>query len=770
MSVPSLSFVTAEKLTADKSPLTETQKGRRMPVRLAIVGCGAVSEKLHLPVLQGAPAMQVTALVDPDVERLNRLARSLGPDLYTAPSTVGLERYADAAIVATPNHLHVRIAADLLERGLHVFVEKPLAVSLDEGKHLIDVAQRAGRRLSVGLIRRHYPAVAFVQGVLGAGWLGRVRSFDLREGVANAWSPLSLSPFLREHGGGVLIDKGSHALDLLLAWLGPFKRVGYWDDARGGVEANCWLELELNNGVAGVVELSWTRDLRNTCIIRGEKGEIEVGVFPHSPIRLTSPSMPVASVIAGENATDFDIHAADRRQLEAFADSIHTGSETPVPPSQALESIRLFDACRENRQALELPWERFRGDVDWEKFAGKRVLILGGAGFLGSRIVEALAQNSTAKIRVLVRNFIRLAGVARYPVEVVRGDVGDAQVLRLAMQNCDYVINCTYGKGPRQEQSRVNIDAVRSIVRAAHECGVRRVIHISTMMVYGTVPDAVLNEQARSRAPKSDAYGYTKRKGEEVALSEGKRLGVAVVVIQPAAVYGPGAPSWTMLPINSMKSGRVVLINGGGGISNAVYVDDVVTALLRAALEPRAAGERMLVSGGDVVTWRDFYGAYDRLLGGGRTVAMSVDDIASARRLRRKQRGNLIQLWALLRDEQRVRRRLLALPTVAAAKSVVRALLPARAVSRLRARVVSRGVRPSPAPSHGAVLLPTAAQEEFFRAVAVVDCTRAETLLGYRPRYSFASGMAQVVAWANWAGVVAPLPQAGGDEVPREAK
>lgn len=729
--------------------------GVRQQLRVAIVGCGAVTEKLHLPALAGSSVIHVTALVDLDAPRLTAFAARLRPGVYTACSTTGLERYADMAIVAVPNHLHVPIATDLLERGLHVFVEKPLAVSMDETRRLIEVAERVGRKLGVGLIRRHYLSFDFVQRVLDAGWLGRIQSFDLREGISSGWPVYTLSLFRRDHGGGVLLDVGAHALDMLLAWLGPFNRVKYRDDARGQVEANCLLELELRNGASGIVELSRTRNLRNTCIIRGERGELEVGVYPDSAVTLRLQSLQVGGAPTDGRTNDVGLHAAARRQLETFANSICAGSEPRVPASEALESVRLFDACRSSRQALDLAWEPFKADIDWSKFAGKRVLVLGGAGFIGSRVVEALAQNSTASIRVLARNLSRVAGIARYPVEIMRGDVGDRQALQTTVQDCDYVINCTYGKGARAEQVRVNVDAVRSLIQIARANGVRQVVHTSTMTVYGAAKDGVLDEHAGSRAPRGDAYGYTKWKGESVALSEGRRLGVPVVVIQPTAVYGPGAPSWTVIPLGIMKSARMVLVNGGVGISNAVYVDDVATALLKAALEPRAAGERMLVSGPDVVTWRDFFGAYDDLLGGGRTLSMDPDDIERARRAENAQRGNLVQLWALLRDERQARYRLLALPAVSAIRSVFRTVLPAAIVERIKMRTIApAGPALKAAASRETIRLPSRAEEKFFRAVVAVDCSKAATLIGYTPRYPFNSGMRLVSEWANWAGVL----------------
>jgi predicted dehydrogenase/nucleoside-diphosphate-sugar epimerase len=737
--------------TSDK-PKRSNESRLRSPLRMAIVGCGAVTEKLHLPALVRLPGIRITALVDPDLSRVYGIAARLAPGLHTAASTTDLERYADAALVAVPNHLHTPIAADLLRRGLHVLVEKPLAVSLDEANRLIEVAQRAGRLLSVGLIRRHYLSFEFVQRVLEAGWLGRIQSFDCREGMAYAWSAASSSLYRPDHGGGVLVDRGAHVFDLLLAWLGPFSSVRYRDDARGGVEANSVLELQLRNGAKGIIELSWTRDLRNTCIIRGEKGEIEVGMFPSDPATLRLGRMQMAGMPTDGRTHAFDLHATAARQFEVFANAVRTGGAPPVSGDQALESIRLFEACRGARQALNLPWEPFQADVRWSEFAGKRVLVTGGAGFLGGRVVEALAQNSQANIRALVRDFSRVPSIAKYPVELIRGDVGDPEVLRRAMRGCDYVIHCAYGKGPRDEQFRVNVGAVKGLIQAARDSGVRQVVHVSTLMVYGDPKDGALNEEATSRPSRRDAYGYTKWKGEELALQEGKRLGVPVAVIQPAAVYGPDSPPWTWLPIKTMKSGRVVLVNGGNGISNAVYVDDVVTALLNAALEPRAAGERMLITGPDVVTWREFYGAFDELFGGGRTVSMSSDEIAQARRARK--RGNAAQLLALIREEHAARRRLLALPAVAPFVSAVQTLLPA-AVRRLKARVVALLEAPvSAAPATEEILLPSPAQERFFRAIVTVDCAKAARLIGYRPQYSFKSGMRLVGEWVRWANVL----------------
>ena len=116
--------------------------------------------------------------------------------------------------------------------------------------------------------------------------LGTIRSFDVREGMVFRWPVKSAAMFSPECGG-VLADIGTHVLDLLLWWFGDVAGFEYWDDAAGGVEADAVMHLEMASGVTGRVELSRTRDLRNSCVIRGERGTLEVGTKTDSTVTLT---------------------------------------------------------------------------------------------------------------------------------------------------------------------------------------------------------------------------------------------------------------------------------------------------------------------------------------------------------------------------------------------------------------------------------------------------------------------------------------------------
>ena len=142
---------------------------------------------------------------------------------------------------------------------------------------MISAADRTGAILGVGLFRRFLWSVQFARALIQEGVLGQIESFDFREGGIYDW-PVASDFFFRKDaaGGGVLIDTGAHTLDCLLYMLGDFSEVEYFDDAAGGVEANCLIKLRLRDGIVGVVELSRTRKLRGTGIVRGTKGNLEI--------------------------------------------------------------------------------------------------------------------------------------------------------------------------------------------------------------------------------------------------------------------------------------------------------------------------------------------------------------------------------------------------------------------------------------------------------------------------------------------------------------
>lgn len=331
------------------------------PLRTVVVGCGAIAELQHLPALAAVPGIEISALVDLDEGRARRLA-----ELYGVPTVAtGFDAAAagaDAAVVAVPNALHAEVAVALLERGLHVLVEKPMAISAAECDAMIEAAHRAGRVLAVGLEFRGFPAARWVERALAAGLLGRLRRFEVRQGVDLAWPFASDFVLHGERaGGGVLLDFGAHVLDLLLWWLGDLAPTAYRDDARGGVESNCLMELETADGVPGTVELSRMRTLANTCRIEGERGTLEVGVWDPDPdVALEVDGRRLTGRVAGRvdagAGGGFDFPTAFRHQLEDFAAAVRGAGEPTATGADGRRVIALIESCYARREALSLPW------------------------------------------------------------------------------------------------------------------------------------------------------------------------------------------------------------------------------------------------------------------------------------------------------------------------------------------------------------------------------------------------------------------------------
>jgi nucleoside-diphosphate-sugar epimerase len=384
---------------------------------------------------------------------------------------------------------------------------------------------------------------------------------------------------------------------------------------------------------------------------------------------------------------------------------------------------------------------------------GKRVLVTGGSGFIGGRLVARLAAECGADVRVLVRSFGSAARIARFPIEMTRGDVTSAEDVDRAASGCDLIFHCAYGKdGDDQTRRRATLAGVQNVVEAARRHSALRVVHTSTISVYGDLSGAELDETAPRRRT-GDTYGDSKVDAEEAALAAWRSHGVPVSVVQPTIVYGPFGSTFTVNPLQQLTTGRIILVNGGVGRCNAVYVDDVVTALILAAVSPKAIGEAFLISGPAPVTWGEFYGAYERMLGVSSTLSMTVEQALAHHRAAQPGSRRLVHEGLRLLRDPEIKRRLTSTREGAWLARTRRNALPARARERLKGRAAAAGADASNAAS-AAIHPIRPARIKLFAAPTVVRIDKAAALLGYRPAFDLEAGMARTRAWAQWANLL----------------
>jgi predicted dehydrogenase len=247
--------------------------------QIAIIGCGAIADQYYLPALAAEPRLRAaTWIVDPSAERRAEMCRKFGiPSNQQLASAEDLDPSVHIAVNATPSHMHVATTLPLIERGINVIVEKPLAEFSDQALGLVEAA--AGRcLLSVNQYRRLVPSYAMVRELLRSGEIGEVRSVKWSEGRKFDWPTHSGFYFRRPWGThrprGALLDIGVHVLDQICWWLedAPYP-VTVAMDGYGGPEACVSARLKTRTATIELA-ISFHSKLSNTFVVEGSNGAI----------------------------------------------------------------------------------------------------------------------------------------------------------------------------------------------------------------------------------------------------------------------------------------------------------------------------------------------------------------------------------------------------------------------------------------------------------------------------------------------------------------
>jgi nucleoside-diphosphate-sugar epimerase len=356
-----------------------------------------------------------------------------------------------------------------------------------------------------------------------------------------------------------------------------------------------------------------------------------------------------------------------------------------------------------------------------------RSLITGATGCIGGRLLERLVLQHGVRPRALLRSYRQASRIARFDVEIVSGDAGDPASLERAVAGCDVVYHCAHDF----DDSRRNLVGVRALAEACLRHRVRRLVYVSSISAYEPLADGDLDESTVSR-PNGAEYHDTKLEAERILLEQASAAGLPVAIVQPTVVYGPFSKPWTLTPVRRLRSARLVLPGTGEGLCNAVYVDDVVDALVLAATNERALGQRFLVTGPSTITWREFYAHYQRMIGDGAIVFMPPHQIRAL--------NGAPPLGQRVRTLAADPRRLMDLTSVRAVYNLFRTAIG----EPLKKRAKQALPRPLYVPDEGRL--------RFYEARTRVRDDKARRLLGYQPRIDIERGMdltGRFVQWAN---------------------
>ena len=319
------------------------------PIRVGVIGAGAISRVAHPPVLRRLPGVEVAAICDNDLSKAQALAtRFEVQDTYDDIEEVLRYANVDAVAICTPNHLHEIHVTSALTAGVHVLCERPLALNLAGVERVLQASEKYGKRVMVGMNHRFRSDVQAVRGFLAGGDLGALQA------VRGGWYTFQPSRQLlgwrlrrEQAGGGAVLDLGLPLIDLglwLAGWPAP-KRISAHLTAPGkdSVEDMGSVLIVCENGVSLTIDVSWRHmgeGERFWFDLVGSKGSASI-----QPLRIFKDQHGTPADVTPTGATGRETPFTQSYRAEwTYFMAVIKGDVNAPPPRDQLALQRVLDA------------------------------------------------------------------------------------------------------------------------------------------------------------------------------------------------------------------------------------------------------------------------------------------------------------------------------------------------------------------------------------------------------------------------------------------
>jgi predicted dehydrogenase/nucleoside-diphosphate-sugar epimerase len=582
-------------------------------MRIGVIGCGAISEIYHLPALVANPlTREGFALAEPNEKRLqqvkNRFAAKVACKDYR-----DLIAHVDAVIIATPPQLHYPMTKFFLEHRIPVLCEKPMTELASEARELVLLSEANHTPLLVNQTRRFFPTYQKIRQIIAAGELGRIESISYHDGVDFEWPAASPHHFKPE-AKGAWLDTGVHLLDSVCYWLNAQpKLVQSMNDACGGPEALTTVTLD-HAGCQIELKISRLGRLSNSFSIVGSLGSIDAESEDWDEITIRYNDGRKRRFKCASNKLKYPDFA--KPMLQNFVDVIRKKADPIASGRSVLGTIELLEQAYEQAQVYPQPWNEHL--IDWaqrdcfrqvSQQATQRVLVTGVSGFVGGRVVEAMAISGLFQPVCAVRNWSRCARVATRPVEIVACDIMDRDQVFSAVGKVDAIVHCAY-----TDDRATIVEGSRNVLDAAARQKISNFVYLSSAEVYGADRVGEVTEVVQLAAS-GRSYGDAKLEVEGLCERYAAQ-GVRATILRPALIYGPYGASWSIGVADRLQSGQWGIFEGfGEGYANLIYIDDLIQAIFLALQTPATAPRRFNVNGPETPTWNQYFGKMNHALG-----------------------------------------------------------------------------------------------------------------------------------------------------------
>jgi nucleoside-diphosphate-sugar epimerase len=353
-----------------------------------------------------------------------------------------------------------------------------------------------------------------------------------------------------------------------------------------------------------------------------------------------------------------------------------------------------------------------------------RIALTGASGFLGTRLLEVWGLTQRFDFVPIIRSYGSAAPVGRIGLPFEVADATDHSALTSAFKGCDAIVHAALGD-PAQI-----VAMAEAVCSGAERNGIKRIINLSSAVALGMVPPEGSGDLTPGLSYKPLDYCSGKGVAEAIFARHGSRSGCQVIQLRPFTIYGPRSRLVGRI-LDSIAGKRAWLLNGGAGVCNAVYVDNVIHAVECGLLAGREVEGVFHINDSAELSWRDFYSAL--------SAEANFPDAAWP------------EPWGKPASPQAPK-----LPD--RVKSVTSKELPQKIFKHVpeRAKRIVKGmiagwptpIEPNPRALPNSLQAPVDPElYDLQSGIWRFDCRRAHERLGYDPPVTFNEGIRRTVAW-----------------------
>jgi predicted dehydrogenase/nucleoside-diphosphate-sugar epimerase len=611
------------------------------PIRAAIVGTGYIAE-FHARAIQAVGSAELVAVCDTNLGSARSFASAWNvPAAYDSFETMLAQRQIDCVHILVPPDLHFQLTKTSLEAGVHVFLEKPMCLTIAQADEMLELASNNQLYLGVNHNMMFFSSYQRLREVVHSGVLGAIDNIginyfselgQIRNGPFETW--------LLRAPGNVVLETGPHLFSILVDLVGPPGKISVQADRDvtipGGAQVFRRWRVDVTSGrVAAQVHMNFgpgfneriitvhglagtaTADLNaNTCLVDTRTLlDVDLDRYSRSKLLATQLRSQAGHTLRRYVLSKLKLRRGGNPYQLSFLDSVASFYTTLRERGTLDRRIDgafgrdVISYCTKAIEAAGIPAaqkyvERHRAP----SMIKPSVLVLGGAGFIGRELIRQLVASGRG-VRALVRGSAAMLEEYSEQIEIVRGDLRLEADLKAAMNGIEYVHHLAVGQSKSWDNFRANeIDSARLVGEVCLSMGIKRLIYTGTIdSYYAGAKAGTITEQTPldPNITRRNYYARAKAAAENCLLELYRTRRLPVIIFRPGIVIGRGGNPFHW-GVGRFTDFNCEVWGEGDNPLPFVLATDVAAALIRGLEVPDIEGQSFNIVDRPLLTANDY--------------------------------------------------------------------------------------------------------------------------------------------------------------------